>query len=158
MCWIVIFGAQEKIALDRDEFNDLFVKQFNISLKPPAAESLWSNSMVKRHNAILARTIEKLVLDQSNNYVVDFIIVWVVNAKDNLHNCYGYSLNQLVYRHNPSLPSVLTNKLPVMEGSTSELLRSHFNAISDSRRVFVECEGNEELQRAIRSKLQRATC
>ena len=88
----------------------------------------------------------------------DVIIVWIVNAKDNLHNCYGYSLNQLVYRHNPSLPSVLTNKLPVMEGSTSELLRSHFNAISDSRRVFIECEGNEELQRAIRSKLQRATC
>lgn len=98
------------------------------------------------------------MLDQSNNYVVDVIIVWVVNAKDNLHNCYIYSLNQLVYRHNPSLPSVLTNKLPVMEGSTRELLRSHFNAISDSRRVFIECEGNEELQRAIRSKLQRATC
>ena len=73
--------------------------------------------------------------------------------KNSLHSCYGYSPNQLVFGHNPSLPSILTNELPAMEDSTSELLKQHLNTIAESRKAFVECEDNEKLHRAIKSKL-----
>ena len=126
--WIAIFGAPGMIISDNgDEFNNtLFTNMaelFNINVKPTAAESPWSNGMVERHNAILAKTIEKLSLEHKNKYPIDVIIAWAVNAKNSLHNCYGYSPNQLVFGHNPSLPSILTNELPAMEDSTNELLK-----------------------------------
>ena len=42
---------------------------------------------------------------------------------NSLHNCYGYSPNQLFYGHNSSLPPILTNELPSMEDNTNELLK-----------------------------------
>ena len=160
--WIAIFGAPEMIISDNGgEFNNtLFTNMaelFNINVKPTAAESPWSNGMVERHNAILAKTIEKLSLEHKNNYPIDVIIAWAVNAKNSLHNCYGYSPNQLVFGHNPSLPSILTNALPAMEDSTNELLKRHLNAIAESRKAFIECEANEKLRRAIKSKLWPTT-
>ena len=64
-------------------------EQFNITLKTTAAESPWSNGMVERHNGILAKTIEKLILDNNNKYSIDVVIAWAVNAKNSLHNCYA---------------------------------------------------------------------
>ena len=62
------------------EFNNtLFTNMaelFNINVKPTAAESPWSNGMVERHNAILAKTIEKLSLEHKNKYPIDVIIAW----------------------------------------------------------------------------------
>ena len=40
-----------------------------------------------------------------------------------------------------------------MEDCTSELLKQHFNATAESRKAFTECEANEKLHRAIKSKL-----
>ena len=48
------------ISDNASEFNNsLFAnmaEMFNINIKPTAAESPWSNGMVERHNAILAKT------------------------------------------------------------------------------------------------------
>ena len=57
------------------------VEMFKINVKRTAAESPWSNGMVERHNAILAKTIEKLILEHNNKYPIDVIIAWTVNAK-----------------------------------------------------------------------------
>ena len=57
------------------------VEMFNVNVKPTAAESTWSNGMVERHNAILAKTIEKLILEHTNTYQIDVIIAWAVSAK-----------------------------------------------------------------------------
>ena len=160
--WIAIFGAPCMIIPDNGgEFNNnLFTnmaEMFNIRVKPTPAESPWSNGIVERHNAILAKTIEKLMLEHKNKFPIDVIIAWAVNAKNSLHNCYGYSPNQLVFGHNPSLPSILANELPAFEDSPSELLKRHLNAIAESRKAFIECEANEKLRRAIRSKLRPTT-
>ena len=141
--------------------NNLFTnmaEMFHINVKTTAAESPWSNGMVERHNAIFAKTIEKLILEHNCKYPIDVIIAWADKAKNSLHICYGYSPNQLVFRHNPSLPSILTDELPAMEDSSSELLRQHLNGIAESRKAFIECEANEKLQRAIKSKLRPPTC
>ena len=100
------------------EFNNSLFKHmaemFNINVKPTAAESPWSNGMVEWHNATLAKTIDKLILEHNSRYPIDIIIAWAVNAKNSLHNCYGYSPKQLVFEHNPSLPSILS--LPSCNG------------------------------------------
>ena len=59
---------------------------FDINVKPTAAESPRPNGMVEQHNAILAKTIEKLILEHNNKYPIDVIIAWAVNAKNSLHN------------------------------------------------------------------------
>ena len=99
---IAAFGAPGVILPDNEgEFNNsLFLnmtKQFNITLKTTAAESPWSEGMVERHNGTLAKTTEKLIIDSNNKYSIDVVIAWVFNAKNNLHNCYGYIPNQLVF-------------------------------------------------------------
>ena len=99
--WIVVFGAPGVILSDNGgEFNNsLFLnmgEQFNITLKI-TAESSWSNSMVERHNGILAKTIEKLILDSKNKYSIDVVIAWAVNAKSSLHNCHGLSLTHVYH-------------------------------------------------------------
>ena len=40
------------------------------------------------------------------------------------------------------------------QGSSNELLRSKLNAISNSRREFIECEANEKLHWVIQSDLR----
>ena len=94
---IAISAAPGKILSDNGgEFNYSLLlnmaEQF-IILKTTAAESPWSNDMVERHNTILAKTIEKLILDSNNKYSIDVVIAWTVTAKNSLNNCYGYSPN-----------------------------------------------------------------
>ena len=159
--WIVVFGAPGMILSNNGgEFNNsLFLnmtEQFNITLKTTAVEPPWSNGMMERHNGILAKTIEKFLLDSNNKYSIDGVTAWPINAKSSFHNCYSYCPNQLVFGHNPSLPLFLVNDLPAMEESTSDLLRKHLNATSESRKAFLECEANEKFRRAIRSKVRPA--
>ena len=59
---------------------------FDINVKPTAAESPWPNGVVEQHNAILAKTTEKLILEHNNKYPIDVIIAWAVNAKNSLRN------------------------------------------------------------------------
>ena len=66
-----------------------------------------------------------------------------------LHNCYGYSPNQLVFGQNPSLSSFVVNDLPAIEEGANDLLRKHLNAMSESHKVFIECEANEHLCPAV---------
>ena len=49
---------------------------------------------------------------------------------------------------------MLTNEAPAMENTTSELLRRQKQ---ESRKAFIECETNEKLRRAIKSKLRPTT-
>ena len=52
-----------------------------------------------------------------------------INAKNSLHNVYGFSPSQLVFGRNPNLPSVLNDKLPALGGRTSsEAVANHLNA------------------------------
>ena len=48
-------------------------EQFNVTLKTTAAELPWSYGMVERHNGILTKTIEKLILYSNNKYYIDIL-------------------------------------------------------------------------------------
>lgn len=61
----------------REFNNDLFHvlrEQFNINVKAIPGESLLSNGIVKCHNAVLKRIVNKLMLDEN--------IAWAVSAKN----------------------------------------------------------------------------
>ena len=83
--WIAIFGAPGLVLLDNGgDFNNSWflnmAERLNTTLKTTATESPWSNGMVEINNC--------------NKYSFDIVIRWAVNAKNSLHNCYGYGPNQ----------------------------------------------------------------
>ena len=76
--YIAIFGAPDMTLSDNGgEFNNrLFLnmaEQFNVTLKTTAAELPWLNGMVERHNGILTKTIEKLILYSNKKYYIDIL-------------------------------------------------------------------------------------
>ena len=51
---------------------------------------------------------------------------WAVNAKNSVQNHAGFSPNQLAFGHNVNMPTVLTDKFPAFESTTSsEILRKN---------------------------------
>ena len=64
--------------------------------------------------------------------LLEIALAWAVNAKNSLHNVYGYSPNQLVFGRNSNLPSVINDKPPALEGTTSsEVVAKNLNALHD---------------------------
>ena len=156
--WSAIFGARKTTLLDNGrEFNNEplreLCEQFNIKVKSTAAEAPWSNDIVERHNAVLGKMINKLLLDNYSQYHIDVIVFWAVNAKNALHTCYGFSPNQLVFGRNPNLLSNLINLLPTMEDvSKIDIIVKHLNALHAARKDFIEAESNKKLRSALKAK------
>ena len=71
-----------------------------------------------------------------------------MNAKNNLHNCYDYNPNQLVFRHNPTAPSFLVIDL-LLQGKKHQVSYVMYR----SRKAFINGKSNENLLTAIRSTL-----
>ena len=85
--------------------------------------------------------ISKLLLDESNKYPIEIIVAWAVSAKNALHNCYGYSPNQLVFGKNPNFTSVLIDNPPALEGQTpSEIIANHLNVMHAAGAAFIKSE------------------
>ena len=118
---ITIFGYPKKFLMDNggefhnDEFHD-YCENLSITIKTTAAESSWSNGLIERHNGIIGESVRKVMSDV--NCSLELAFSWAFSAKNYVQNVYGLSPNQLVFRRNPNLPSVLTNKPPVSEGKT----------------------------------------
>ena len=66
----------------------------------------------------------------------------------NLQMWNGFSSRQLIFGKNPSLPGIMTNGLPALEGSTSsETFAQHLNALHDARRAYIQTETDERIRR-----------
>ena len=113
----------------------------------------WNYRKTYIDNMLLGNMINKLLINNSNNYSVDIIVVWPVSAKSALHNYYGLSPNQLVFSKNPNFPSDLIYKLPALEGKTSsEIIANHLNAMHAACKAFIKAEASEKLRRTIKAK------
>ena len=154
--WVSIFGSPMKVLGDNGgEFaNSDFVdmcQNLNVNFVTTAAESPWSNGLVEKHNDILGEAVSKILEEVECS--VEVALCWAINAKNSLQNIYGFSPYMLVFGRNPNLPSVLTDKLPALEGVTaSQLVGQHLNAMHKARQEFVKLESSEKLRRALRSK------
>ena len=154
--WIAIFGTPGKVLSDNGgEFvNSTFVdmcESLNINFITTAAESPWSNGLVERHNGIIGEVVKKIL--EEVDCSIEVALCWAVNAKNSLQNIYGYSSYQLVFGKNPTLPSVLTNRLPALEGVTgSKLIADHLNALHQARQEVIKLEASEKIRRALKAK------
>ncbi|CAG2196696.1 unnamed protein product [Mytilus edulis] len=154
--WISIHGSPRRLYSDNggefnnDEVRDM-AENFNIEVKTTAAYSPWSNGLLERHNQTLTDTLLKLKAD--NNCDWDIALSWALMAKNALDNEHGYSPYQLVYGRNPNLPSVLTDKLPALEGTTmSEVVGKHIETLHSARTAFTRSECSERIRRALRKQ------
>ena len=99
--------------------------------------------------------VTKIVRDV--NCELPVALSWAVSAKNSLHNIHGFSRNQLVFGRNPNFPSVLTDKLPALEGkTTSEVVRDNLNAMHAARKAFVTSEASEKIRRALRHNVGKS--
>ena len=160
-CWISIFGVPDRILSDNGgEFNnrDLqdMAENLNTEVTTTAAEAPWSNGICERHNAVIGHMVDKMIDD--SNCSLEIALAWSINAKNSLHNVYGFSPSQLVFGRNPNLPATLNDNLPALGGMTqSEQVAKHLNAKHDARKAFVECEASEKIRRALRRNVREST-
>ena len=136
--------------------NELFTEMtdmLNIVDTTTAAESPFSNGIVERHNAVLAGSIRKVLLDTKCKPSI--AVSWALSAKNSLVNHNGYSPNQLAFGQNFDFPSVVTNKLPALENTCmSEKVQKHLQALHAAREGFIQSESDVRIKRALRHKIR----
>ena len=143
--WVNSYGVPDKILTDNGgEFNNEgsrdMSENLNTEVLATAAESPWSNGISKRHNAVIDK-----IKDESD-VSTEVALACAINAKNSLHNVYGFSPSQLVFGRNTNLPSVLNDKLPALGGHTSsEVVANHLNAEYETCKAFIECEASEKI-------------
>ena len=74
------------------EFNSTEFREFceslNVKLKTTAAESLWGNGLIEKHNGIIRESVEKVMEDISCS--LDVALAWAISAKNALQNVYVF--------------------------------------------------------------------
>ena len=62
-----------------------------------------------------------------------------------------------MFGKNPSLPGILSDKLPALEGvTTSKVVAEHINALHAGRKAFAEVQCDESIRRALRHRVRAA--
>ena len=155
--WISIFGPPQKFLTDNGgEFlNNEFIQlceSFNIVVMTTAAESPWSNGLCERHNSVLGAMLQKITAEGKCDQ--DTALCWAIHAKNSLSNVHGFSPNQIALGFTPRMPCVLTDKLPALELSTSDIVSQNLDIIAKARKAFIESESSERLKRALRHNVR----
>ena len=97
------------------------------------------------------------MMSDSPECSLEVALAWSINAKNSLHNVYGFSPSQLVFGRNLNIPSILTDKLPALSRRTqSEEVARLLNAMHDARKAFIESEASEKIRRALRHNVREA--
>ena len=74
------------------------------------------------------------------------LLAWDNVAKNSVEMWNGFSSYQLVLGKDPSLPNIMTEKLPALQGvTTSEILNHHLYAMHSARKAFIKCEADEKI-------------
>ena len=87
------------------------------------------------------------------------MVAWAVSAKNALHNCYGYSPNQLVFggKTRIFLQCSLIIHLRLEGQICSKIIANNLNAMHAARAAFIKSEAYEKRRRALRAKTRTAT-
>ena len=69
---------------------------------------------------------------------LDMAIRWSTNAKNSLQNVHEFSPFQLVFRKNPRLPNILTDRPPALDDDIQiKIIRDNMNALDAARQAFI---------------------
>ena len=156
--WITYFGRPEKLFSDNGpEFNNNdfidMCASYEIDVKVTPVEAPYSNGICERHNSVIAQMTKKTKMSTSCTWKV--ALMWAVNAKNNLHNIYGFTPQQLVMGRNTKLPSILDteNLATLNENTVNKLVTDNLNAMQTARQEFLKVERSIRLKRAMKSKV-----
>lgn len=156
--WISYFGQPQRFLADNGgEFanNDYreMCESFNIEVAKTAAESPWSNGLCERHNGVIKQSVKKVMEDTECS--LETAVSWAVSAKNTLHGHNGYSPHMIVFGRNPSMPSVLNDKLPALEENVSNItVERNLAAMRSAREAFIQCESSEKIKRALKGNVR----
>ena len=159
--WISIYGTPHSLLSDNGgEFNNKEVRELgekcNIKIKTTAAESPWSNGLVERHNQVLGDMIMKTRADTGCS--LEMAVMWCITAHNSLTDVHGFSPFQLVFGRNPSLPALLNDKPPALDGENiSDMIRNNLNVLHASRQAKIRCESDERLRRALSHNIRTSS-
>ena len=119
-----------------------------MTVKTTAAEALWSDGLVERHNLVIAKLLDKVL--EENQCSLEVALAWCINAKNSLQNVHGFSPFQLALGQNPKLPSVLSDRPPAFTSpSSSKILLDNLNALHKAREALIMSESCERIRQAL---------
>ena len=150
---VPIFGSLKKFLIDNSgefinwEFCSL-CENVNICILTTAAELLWRNSLIERHNAIVGYTVTKTILDACCD--LELALSSTVAANNYQKYINGFCPNQLVSKGNSNYPTALNSKLSALEGQlSSEVGANNINAIDTARQAFIQSESSDRIRHAL---------
>lgn len=125
--------------------------KLSVEAQTTATESAFSNRIVERHNLLMSETFWRLFSFVKCKPEVALLLA--VSAKTLLKNFGGIAPNQLVFGHNPNSPSVLEDKLPVLENSTScDFTQPKYECYLKMLTTFFAAEFSKKTSQALRCK------
>ena len=102
-----------------------------------AAGCPWSNGLFEQRKSVIKECIRK-VMEDNAIMSLETASEWTVSAKNTLINNCGYNPNMIVFKRNPNTPSLLINKLPVMENkATSVAVEKNLKALHRAREAVI---------------------
>ena len=97
----------------------------------------------------------EILVEENPHTNEKLLLAWANVAKNSLQMWNGFSSYQLVLGKNSNLPNIMTEKLPALQGVTSsEILKTHLDALFSARRAFMKCEADEKIRRALRHQIR----
>ena len=143
-----VFGSISKLLTGKGgEFSSMCVS-LGTAIKTTAAESSWTNGFGEKHNLIFADMLDKVL--EETQCDLELAVAWCVNAKNFLSNIHGFSSYQLTICVNPKLPSMVSNRAPVLIVTpSSKVISNNFGAIHKAEKAVIASENSETLSRAL---------
>lgn len=81
-------------------------------------------------------------------------LLWSLNGKNSLDNCYGFSPYQIVFSINPKIPLILNLGPSGLENLTkSEAFSNNLNVLHLARQEFVKAELSSVVKKALKTKI-----
>ena len=157
--WVSVYGRPARLWSDvGGEFNNETMRQvgeaLGMKVETGAGYAAWMNGLNERNHAVVDRCYGKVMKDNPGMDPV-IALAWAVTAKNGYPMHGGYSSFQLVFGKQPTLPNLMTDKLPALEGvTTSQSVAAHINAMYGARKEFMSALCDERIRRALRHKVR----
>ena len=138
------WGVMEGTIVDNgDEFNSEEIHEMSnklgIRISSTPGESPWSNSLCERNHQITDR-MSGILVEENPKTDEKILLAWAYVAKNSLQMWNGFSSYQLILGKNPTLPNIMTERLPALQGvTTSEIRKHHLDAMHSTRKTLVKC-------------------
>eukprot|EP00116_Pleurobrachia_bachei_P001516 sb/3461778/ len=153
--WITVFGRPRSFMTDNGgEFaNESFIEmssKLEIKVHTSPAESPWCNGMVERHNGILGKMIRNTM--EEGKVSLEIACSWATSAKNSLANQSGFSPHQLVFGHNPQMPTFVDRESYQEEVCEDQVMEDNLKARRIARQEFMKLENDGRINRVLKHK------